>query len=143
MTIHLSGCCYSLHYVAKKIFSLRLKSSVLTRESVYRRPRASQPSRHSLQSDAGCLQNGQKTAREEEQQQSRYLLFFNRRCRSRTQLGRHPAALTTDDPGDLCSAETHRSVRIMGPTGHRVQPLMDILSIFFDSTGLLRLLLGL
>lgn len=34
--------CYSLHYVAKKPhrFSFRLKSSVLTRESAYRRPRA-------------------------------------------------------------------------------------------------------
>lgn len=132
MTIHLS-CCSVIHFTTwqkKHRFSFRLKSSVLTRQSVYRRPRAY--SRHNLQSEADCLQNGQKTAREEEQQKSRYLLFFNRRRRNRTQLGRRPAALTTDDPGDLCSTKTHRSVTIMGPTGRRVQPLMDILSIFFD-----------
>lgn len=36
---------------------------------------------------------------------SGYLLFYNRRCGSGPQLGRRPVALTTDDPGDLCSAK--------------------------------------
>lgn len=120
-------------------------ASVSTGESLCGGLRASPRSCHSLPSDAGCPPNEPKLTREEEQQQSGCLLFSNRRCGSGAQLARRPAALTTDDPGDLCSATTHRRLTIMGPTGPRGQPLMESLSIFFDffSTSLWWLVLGL